>query len=82
MTRAILNLNEEKHDFSSKIIMSDEAHFHLGGYVNEHNYRFWGTENPCITHEEPLHPLKVAAWCAVYAGEVIEPFFFHNATEP
>jgi hypothetical protein len=58
--------------------MSDEAHFHLCGYVSKQNYRFWGTENPQITHEEPLHPLKVTAWCAVYAGGVIGPFFFEN----
>ena len=79
--QAILKLNEEEDDFSSKIIMSDEAHFHLSGY-HKQNYRFWGTKNPCTTHEEPLHPLKVTAWCAVYAGGVIGPFFFENATEP
>ncbi|KYN30724.1 hypothetical protein ALC56_14968 [Trachymyrmex septentrionalis] len=33
-------------DFSSKIILSDEAHFHLDGFVNRQNCRFWGTENP------------------------------------
>lgn len=78
--QAILNLNKQEDNFSSKIIMSDEAHFHLSGYVNKQNYRFWGTENPCITHQEPLHPIKVTAWCAVYAGGVIGPFFFENAT--
>jgi hypothetical protein len=70
--QAILNLAHAEDDFSSKFTMSDEAHFHLCGYVNKQNYRFWGTENPQITHEEPLHPLKVTAWCAVYAG------FFKN----
>lgn len=53
---------------------------------NNQNNRFWGTENrapetppQCIAHEEPLHPLKVTAWCAVYAGGVIGPFFFEDA---
>ncbi|CAB3262266.1 unnamed protein product [Arctia plantaginis] len=73
--QAILNLEDEVDDFSTKIIMSDEAHFHLNGYVNKQNYRFWGTENPRVMHEEPLHPLKVTAWCAVHAGGVIGPFF-------
>ena len=59
--QAILNLEEEVNDFSTKIIRSDEAHFHLSGYVNKQNYRFWGTENPRVMHEEPLHPLKVTA---------------------
>lgn len=75
---AILNLNREENDFSSKIIMSDEAHFHLSGHVNTQNCRYWGTVNPRITHEQPLHPLKVTAWCAVYAGGVIGPYFFEN----
>ncbi|CAB3258594.1 unnamed protein product [Arctia plantaginis] len=77
--QAILNLEDEVDDFSTKIIMSDEAHFHLNGYVNKQNYRFWGTENPRVMHEEPLHPLKVTAWCAVHAGGVIGPFFFEDA---
>ena len=25
---------------------SDEAHFHVSGYVNTQNFRIWGTENP------------------------------------
>ena len=28
-----------------KIIISDEAHFDLGVYVNKKNWRIWGTEN-------------------------------------
>ncbi|CAH1959522.1 unnamed protein product [Acanthoscelides obtectus] len=28
-------------DFSSKIILSDEAHFHLDGFVNRQNCRIW-----------------------------------------
>lgn len=28
-----------------KKIMSDEAHFHLNGYVNKQNSRFWAIEN-------------------------------------
>jgi hypothetical protein len=25
--------------------MTDEAHFHLSGYVNKQNYRYWAAEN-------------------------------------
>jgi len=39
---------QEEDDFVSKIIMSDEAHFHLSGYVNKQNLRFWDTENPHV----------------------------------
>lgn len=78
-SRAILNLEHEIDNFSTKIIMSDEAHFHLSGYVNKQNYRFWGTENPRVMHEKPLHPQKVTAWCAVHGGGVIGPYFFEDA---
>ena len=29
-----------------KILLSDEAHFHPGSYVNQQNCRTWGSENP------------------------------------
>jgi hypothetical protein len=77
-SQALLNLHRDENDFLSKIIMSDEAHFHLCGYVNKQNFRFWGTENPRVMHEEPLHPLKVTVWCGVYVGRVIGPYFFED----
>ena len=47
------------NEFIHKLIMGDEAHFHLNGYVNKHNTRFWGTENPRQVHASPMHPVKV-----------------------
>jgi hypothetical protein len=34
---------------------SDEALFHLSGYVNSQNTRLWGTETPHAMFEEPLY---------------------------
>jgi hypothetical protein len=28
------------------ILMTDEAHFHLSGYVNKQNFHYWAEENP------------------------------------
>jgi len=28
------------------VLMTDEAHFHLSGYVNKQDYRYWAPENP------------------------------------
>ena len=47
----------EDDEFYRKIIFSDEAHFHLGGYVNNQNCRIWGTENPhFVVQMSPMHP--------------------------
>ncbi|CAK1581307.1 unnamed protein product [Parnassius mnemosyne] len=62
--------------------MSDEAHFHLSGYVNCQSYRFWGTENPRVIHEKPLHPLKVARHGALFTLEKSSGhFFFEDAAD-
>lgn len=64
--------------FFKKIILSDEAHFHLSGYVNKQNCRIWGSENPTEMVEQPLHPQRVTVWCGFWAGGVIGPYFFEN----
>ena len=65
-------------NFAKKIIFSDEAHFHWTGFVNKHNCRFWGNENPRIMQEREMHPLKATVWCGFWAGGVFGPFFFED----
>jgi len=55
--------------------MSDEAHFHLSGYV----MRFWETENTHIMQEDSLDPLKVTVWYGICSEKVIGPYFFEDA---
>ena len=43
---------DEDDQFLSKLWMSDEAHFHLSGFVNKQNFRHWLPENPQQLHEE------------------------------
>ena len=72
-------INHEKVDagFSSKIILSDEAHFHLDGFVNRQNCRVWGLENLRVISEKQMYPQRVTVWCGFWAG-IIEPYFFEN----
>lgn len=74
---ALNELNDDP-DFARKIIFSDEAHFHIGGYVNKQNCRIWGSENPCVVVQKPMHPARVTVWCGFWSGGVIGPFFFEN----
>ncbi|KAJ8884434.1 hypothetical protein PR048_016291 [Dryococelus australis] len=43
---------------------SDEAWFHLDGYVNAQNSRYWSTDKPHRLHESPLHAQKIGVWCS------------------
>ncbi|GFW77503.1 uncharacterized protein TNCV_2498951 [Trichonephila clavipes] len=58
-------------DFHKRILFSDEAHFWLNGYVNKQNCRFWNEANPQVYVETPLHPEKLAVWCALWAGGIL-----------
>ena len=46
---------EERPEHLPNLFFSDEAHFHLHGGVNHHNFRYWSEENPQWHTEEPLH---------------------------
>ncbi|PNF42403.1 hypothetical protein B7P43_G01955 [Cryptotermes secundus] len=62
------------------VFFSDEAHFHLSGYVNKQNMRYWGGNNPRELHERPLHSDKVTVWCALSRVGVIGPQDNHEVT--
>ena len=61
-----------------KLIMSEETHFHLNGFVSKQNCRIWGTENPQVIQQHQLHPVKCTVWCGVTANEIIGPHFFED----
>ena len=73
-------INREKVDaaFSSEIILSDEARFHLDGFVNRQNCRVWGSEKPRVISEKQMHPQRVIVWCGFWAGGIIGSYFFEN----
>lgn len=64
----------------NNIILTDEAHFWGDGYVNNQNYRFWGTTNPNQTAERSLHLFRVVVWAAVSIKRVFIQFLEDNVT--
>lgn len=63
-------------NFLKNVCFSDESTFHLTGYVNRHNCRYWCEENPnehVAAHTQ--RPLKRNVWAGILANEVIGPFF-------
>jgi hypothetical protein len=57
---------------------SDEACFHLQEYINTQSNHYWSSQNPYLTHEVPLNPVKVGVWCAVGAKLNVVPVFFNE----
>lgn len=60
------------------VFYSDEAHFHVNGYVNKQNMRYWADTNPRALHQMPLHSPKVTVWCAISSAGIIGPWFFEE----
>jgi len=58
--------------------MSDEAHFHLSGFVNKQNFRYWSATNPIELHERPLYSSKVTVCCVISSFGIISPYFFED----
>lgn len=58
------------------VFFSDEAHFHLTGWVNKQNMRYWSVTNPRQLHQKPLHSDRVTVWCALSRVGIIGPYFF------
>ncbi|KAK0166333.1 hypothetical protein PV328_004759 [Microctonus aethiopoides] len=76
----IMEQQQLNTDFSNKIIFSNEAHFHLDGFVNRQNCRIWGSEDPRVIVEKQMHSQRVTVWCGFWSGGIIGPFFFENAS--
>ena len=63
---------------NENILTSDEAHFHLSGFVNKQNFRYWADENPQNLIEKPLHSERVTVWCGIGTIGVVGPYFFEE----
>jgi len=76
----MLDLIGEYEDLVNNMWMSDEAHFHVSGFANKKNFRYWSQANPRALHEKLLHSPKVTVWCAIAASGIIGPYFLENET--
>jgi hypothetical protein len=76
----VYTLHSRDFDILDKVFYSDEAWFHLSGYVNSQNSRTWSAENPHTFQERPLHSLKVGKWCAVSRWRTTGSIFFSETT--
>ena len=68
-------LQRNGNSILDKTFFSDEAWFHLSGYVNKQNDRIWSNDNPHLTHEVLLHDQKLGVWVAMSRKRIIVLFF-------
>jgi hypothetical protein len=73
-----LDLVKNNGDIVNTLVMSNEAHFLVSGYVNEENCQDWAPNNPHELHQHPLHSAKVTLLCAVYSRGIIGPYLYEN----
>jgi len=76
--RQFVGILTENPDLPDKLLMSDEAHFHLHGTVNKQNFRYRSAANPYELYQRPTYGPKVTIWCAVCSRGVIGPYFFED----
>jgi hypothetical protein len=76
-----LQLINQNQEIVNNLLMSDEAHFHLSGFVNKQNFRYWSATNPTELHDRPLHGSKVTVRCAISSFGFVGPYLFEDGRE-
>jgi hypothetical protein len=69
-------LDHEGKDILDVTFFTDEAYFHLSGYINGQNFRVWRAYNPHAFHESPLHDEKISVWVGMSRRRIFGPIFF------
>ena len=76
----MLGWYEDWPELFENILWSDEAVFHVGGFVNRHNCHYWGTNetDPKQTVERMQTRPKVTVWCGMTASRIIGPYVLRD----
>lgn len=73
----LLNNTEQRRDFSSLILFTDEAQFSREGIFNNQNMHFWAVDNPHVTRERGFqHRFHVNVWAGIIGNRLIGPHIF------
>lgn len=75
VAREMLALLKDSPHVLKDLLFTDEIHFHLSGFINRQNMRYWAPNNPYKIVEKPLHIPKMTVWCAVGMNGIIGSYF-------
>ena len=78
--RQFVEILTENPDLPNKLLMSDEAHFHLHGRVNKQNFRYWSDANPHEHNQRPTYDPKVTVLDPTSLRKKKENHYSHIAT--
>ena len=65
-------------ELCKKIVWTDEAIFHVGGFVNRHNCHYWAAEDPRIIAEKVHSRPKLTVWCGMTSSKVVGPVILRD----
>ena len=74
----MLEMSERWLDLFSKIIWSDEAVFHVGGFVNMHKCQYWARQSPKKLLKKSQHQHRLTVWAAIKADALIGPVILRD----
>ena len=72
--KLMLGWHEYWPEIFENILWSDEAVFHIGGFVSRHSCHYWAAHDPEVTVEKLQNRPKVTVWCGMMANRVIGPY--------
>ncbi len=73
----VIKLSRNNIAVFNQMFFTDEAWFHLDGFINAQNYRICSSEKPQEYRETGLHPKKLCVWCAVSRRRIVGPIFLN-----
>jgi hypothetical protein len=56
---------DDNEGYLQRVMLTDEATFHINGYVNRYNCRIWGSQEPNEFFEYVRDTPKVNVWCGL-----------------
>ena len=70
----MLSWHSEWNELFENILWTDEAVFHVGGFVNRHNCHYWAKEDPNVTSEKLQTRPRLLVWCGMTSDKIVGPF--------
>ena len=78
LAELMLEIAEGRPDLFSKIVWSDEAVFHVGGFVNRHNSHYWVEKSPKKLLKKSQHRPRLTVWAAITCDTLIGPVILED----